>query len=166
MWLDFGADRRTQPEQLPIVLQVLLSQNQRLRALELLGRFVDMGGWAVLQALSVGIFPYLLKLLQSPAVDLRRILVFIWAKLLAFDKGCQVDLVKENGHKYFLNFISTSGVPAEQKVMACFVISALCNDAYRPGQSACLQAGLVDAITIKCCDTLMWKQMCGEHIFV
>jgi regulator-associated protein of mTOR len=141
--LDFGADRRTQPEQLPIVLQVLLSQNQRLRALELLGRFVDMGGWAVLQALSVGIFPYLLKLLQSPAVDLRRILVFIWAKLLAFDKGCQVDLVKENGHKYFLNFISASGVPAEQKVMACFVISALCNDAYRPGQSACLQAGLV-----------------------
>jgi regulator-associated protein of mTOR len=38
------------------------------------------------KALSVGIFPYVLKLLQSPAVDLREILVFIWAKILALDK--------------------------------------------------------------------------------
>lgn len=67
-----------------------MSQNQRLRALRLLGRFVAMGGWAVHQALSVGIFPYLLKLLQSPAADLRPILVFIWARILSFDRSCQV----------------------------------------------------------------------------
>jgi regulator-associated protein of mTOR len=46
------------------VLQVLLSQVHRLRALVLLGRFLDMGLWAVDLALSVGIFPYVLKLLQ------------------------------------------------------------------------------------------------------
>ena len=46
-------------------LQVLLSQAHRLRALDLLGRFLDLGAWAVHLALSVGIFPYVLKLLQS-----------------------------------------------------------------------------------------------------
>lgn len=37
------------------------------------------------QALSVGIFPYVLKLLQSPAKELRPYLIFIWTKLLAAD---------------------------------------------------------------------------------
>ena len=39
-----------------------------------------------LQALSVGIFPYVLKLLQTSAVELRQVLVFIWAKILPLDK--------------------------------------------------------------------------------
>ena len=62
----------------------------RLRALVLLGRFLDMGAWAVDLALSVGIFPYVLKLLQTTAADLRTTLVFIWAKILALDRSCQV----------------------------------------------------------------------------
>jgi regulator-associated protein of mTOR len=61
-----------------------------MRALLLLGRFVDMGSWAVDLALSVGIFPYVLKLLQTTATDLRQILVFIWTKILALDRSCQV----------------------------------------------------------------------------
>uniref|UniRef100_A0ACB8EL13 Uncharacterized protein n=1 Tax=Sphaerodactylus townsendi TaxID=933632 RepID=A0ACB8EL13_9SAUR len=64
---------------------VLLSQVHRLRALDLLGRFLDLGPWAVSLALSVGIFPYVLKLLQSSARELRPLLVFIWAKILAVD---------------------------------------------------------------------------------
>lgn len=68
---------------------MLLSQVHRLRALVLLGRFLDMGGWAVDLALSVGIFPYVLKLLQTTAADLRTTLVFIWAKILALDASCQ-----------------------------------------------------------------------------
>jgi hypothetical protein len=70
--------------------QVLLSQVHRLRALVLLGRFLDMGSWAVDLALSVGIFPYVLKLLQTTSSDLRTTLVFIWAKILALDRSCQV----------------------------------------------------------------------------
>ncbi len=50
----------------------------RLRALVLLGRFLDMGPWAVDLALSVGIFPYVLKLLQTTSAELRTTLVFIW----------------------------------------------------------------------------------------
>ena len=37
------------------------------------------------QALNVGIFPYVLRLLQSPARDVRPLMVFIWAKILAVD---------------------------------------------------------------------------------
>ena len=70
--------------------QVLLSQVHRLRALVLLGRFLDMGSWAVDLALSVGIFPYVLKLLQTTASDLRTTLILIWTKILALDKSCQV----------------------------------------------------------------------------
>lgn len=85
VWLQLGSEERTAPEQLPIVLQVLLSQVHRMRALELLGKFLDLGPWAVNLALSVGIFPYVLKLLQSCAKELRPLLVFIWAKILAVD---------------------------------------------------------------------------------
>ena len=85
VWLEGNPDQKTPPEQLPIVLQVLLSQAHRLRALELLERFLDIGGWAVNLALNVGIFPYVLRLLTSPAVELRPYLVFIWAKILAVD---------------------------------------------------------------------------------
>ena len=69
---------------------MLLSQVHRLRALVLLGRFLDMGSWAVDLALSVGIFPYVLKLLQTTASDLRTTLILIWTKILALDKSCQV----------------------------------------------------------------------------
>ncbi|KAF8397000.1 hypothetical protein HHK36_018638 [Tetracentron sinense] len=86
VWLEHGSEHKKPPEQLPIVLQVLLSQCHRFRALVLLGKFLDMGPWAVDLALSVGIFPYVLKLLQTTAMELRQILVFIWTKILALDK--------------------------------------------------------------------------------
>ena len=44
------------------------------------------------QALSVGIFPSVLKLLQSSARELRPLLVFIWAKILAVDSVSNVCL--------------------------------------------------------------------------
>jgi regulatory associated protein of mTOR len=105
VWLKYGNERRPPPEQLPIVLQVLLSQAHRLRALDLLGRFLDLGPWAVNLALSVGIFPYVLKLLQSAARELRPLLVSIWAKILAVDTSCQNDLVRDASHKYFINVL-------------------------------------------------------------
>ncbi|ELW68221.1 Regulatory-associated protein of mTOR [Tupaia chinensis] len=143
VWLTMGVENRNPPEQLPIVLQVLLSQVHRLRALDLLGRFLDLGPWAVSLvllsqvhrlraldllgrfldlgpwavslALSVGIFPYVLKLLQSSARELRPLLVFIWAKILAVDSSCQADLVKDNGHKYFLSVLADPYMPLQEK---------------------------------------------------
>jgi len=46
-WLEFGSENKPAPMQLPVVLQVLLSQGHRLRALVLLARFLDKGSWAV-----------------------------------------------------------------------------------------------------------------------
>eukprot|EP01128_Nolandella_sp_AFSM9_P005900 TRINITY_DN2944_c0_g1_i1.p1 TRINITY_DN2944_c0_g1~~TRINITY_DN2944_c0_g1_i1.p1 ORF type:complete len:860 (+),score=160.14 TRINITY_DN2944_c0_g1_i1:42-2621(+) len=142
VWLRFGSEERDPPEQLPIVLQVLLSQQHRLRALELLARFLDLGSWAVNHALSVGIFPYVLKLLQSPALELRHVLVFIWGKILALDKSCQLDLVKDNGQQYFVSILANNSILPLQRIQAAFVLSVVCNNC-RPGQIACLNASLL-----------------------
>ncbi|XP_068119978.1 regulatory-associated protein of mTOR isoform X2 [Hyperolius riggenbachi] len=142
VWLTMGVENRNPPEQLPIVLQVLLSQVHRLRALDLLGRFLDLGPWAVSLALSVGIFPYVLKLLQSSARELRPLLVFIWAKILAVDSSCQADLVKDNGHKYFLSVLADPYMPAEHRTMTAFILAVIVNN-YTTGQEACLQGNLI-----------------------
>ncbi|XP_040384579.1 regulatory-associated protein of TOR 1-like isoform X1 [Oryza brachyantha] len=143
VWLDHGSEDKKPPEQLPIVLQVLLSQSHRFRALVLLGRFLDMGPWAVDLALSVGIFPYVLKLLQTSAMELRQILVFIWTKILSLDKSCQVDLVKDGGHGYFIRFLDSLDAYPEQRAMAAFVLAVIV-DGHRVGQEACVNAGLID----------------------
>lgn len=142
VWLDHGSKDKKPPEQLPIVLQVLLSQCHRFRALVLLGRFLDMGPWAVDLALSVGIFPYVLKLLQTTTPELRQILVFIWTKILALDKSCQVDLVKDGGHTYFIRFLDSVEAYPEQRAMAAFVLAVIV-DGHRRGQEACTEAGLI-----------------------
>ncbi|KAK7395012.1 hypothetical protein VNO78_15553 [Psophocarpus tetragonolobus] len=142
VWLDHGSEHKKPPEQLPIVLQVLLSQCHRFRALVLLGRFLDMGPWAVDLALSVGIFPYVLKLLQTTTPELRQILVFIWTKILALDKSCQVDLVKDGGHIYFIKFLDSMEAYPEQRAMAAFVLAVIV-DGHRRGQEACIEGGLI-----------------------
>ncbi|KAL6520870.1 Regulatory-associated protein of TOR 1 [Orobanche gracilis] len=142
VWLDHGSEHKKPPEQLPIVLQVLLSQLHRFRALVLLGRFLDMGPWAVDLALSVGIFPYVLKLLQTTTPELRQILVFIWTKILALDKSCQVDLVKDGGHTYFIRFLDSVEAYPEQRAMAAFVLAVIV-DGHRRGQETCIEAGLI-----------------------
>lgn len=162
VWLQFGASTKPPPQQLPMVLQVLLSQVHRLRALVLLKKFLDLGPWAVNLALSVGIFPYVLKLLQSPAAELRQVLVFIWTKILALDPSCQVDLVKDDGHSYFISHLAASlqnhgaghvpyghvgghhhgqpppnVIPSDQKVMSAFILSVICDNCPQ-GQRSCL----------------------------
>ncbi|KAA8517495.1 hypothetical protein F0562_017875 [Nyssa sinensis] len=142
LWLDHGSEHKKPPEQLPIVLQVLLSPCHRLRALRLLERFLDMGPWAVDLALSVGIFPYVLKLLQTSTPELCQILVFIWTKILALDKSCQVDLAKDGGHTYFIRFLDSVEANPERRAMAAFVLAVIV-DGHRRGQEACIEAGLI-----------------------
>ncbi|EIE23195.1 ARM repeat-containing protein [Coccomyxa subellipsoidea C-169] len=146
LWLAHGSAMKQPPEQLPIVLQasLLTPQVHRLRALVLLGRFLDMGSWAVDLALSVGIFPYVLKLLQTTAADLRTTLVFIWTKILALDKSCQADLVKDGGHHYFIKYLEGAepGISAESRAQAAFVLAVIC-DGYPRGRLLCAEQGLL-----------------------
>ncbi|KAF1947251.1 hypothetical protein EJ02DRAFT_430077 [Clathrospora elynae] len=149
VYLKQGAVERQIPEQLPIVLQVLLSQVHRLRALILLSSFLDHGPWAVNLALSIGIFPYVLKLLQSQANELKPVMVFIWARILAVDQSCQADLLKDNGYQYFINiFNPNSGIPiqnaSEHRAMCAFIVSMFCKD-YNQGQRASLSPELVES---------------------
>jgi len=132
VWLEFGSEEKSPAEQLPIVLQVLLGKNYRPRVLSLLSRFLDLGPWAVLQALSVGIFPYVFKLLGSDDIDMRASLVFIWTKILAFDENLQADFVKNREYYFFINALSASneqcggvGQPQPVNVMAAFILSVL-----------------------------------------
>lgn len=142
VWLKYGTEHRNPPEQLPIVLQVLLSQAHRLRALDLLGRFLDLGPWAVNLALSVGIFPYVLKLLQSSARELRPLLVSIWAKILAVDTSCQADLIRDASHKYFLSVLQDSCMMPDQRTWAAFVLASIVHN-FKQGQQEAEQGNLI-----------------------
>lgn len=168
VWLERGCESRSPPEQLPIVLQVLLSQVHRLRALELLGRFLNLGPWAVNLALSVGIFPYVLKLLQSSARELRPLLVFIWAKILAVDGTCQVDLVRENGHKYFLSVLQDTDISAHYRTLAAFVLASIVNN-FPLGQATALQGSLVSICLVQICDSnpllRQWLVICLGNLW-
>uniref|UniRef100_W5N7F7 Regulatory-associated protein of mTOR n=1 Tax=Lepisosteus oculatus TaxID=7918 RepID=W5N7F7_LEPOC len=145
VWLTMGVENRNPPEQLPIVLQVLLSQVHRLRALDLLGRFLDLGPWAVSLPLSkpmwvfvwaTGYFTTTTNWLDPLALWL------IWKKRLRISQSCQADLVKDNGHKYFLSVLADPYMPAEHRTMAAFILAVIVNS-YNTGQEACLQGNLI-----------------------
>jgi hypothetical protein len=166
VWLEYAAIHKGNanhlqpPEQLPVVLQVLLSQVHRVRALELLKRFLELGPWAVNLALSLGIFPYVMKLLQS--AEYKTVLVNIWSSILKFDPSCQVDLVKDKSLVHFIqpltqwakqksintnyqgggsNNNNNIAEAAKQRTLIAFCLAATCHK-YPNAQSECLRQNL------------------------
>ena len=151
VYLSSGPTRDQAPDQLPIVLQVLLSQVHRLRALILLSKFLDLGPWAVHLALSIGIFPYVVKLLQAASIELKPVMVFIWARIMAVDSSVQVDLLKDNGIHYFISIMNPhSELPvsnaSEHRAMCSFIVAVFCKN-YPQGQTVCLIPDLFSACT-------------------
>lgn len=150
VYLSQGAPEQKAPTQLPIVLQVLLSQVHRLRALVLLSKFLDLGPWAVSLALTIGIFPYVVKLLQSPANELKPIMIFIWARIVAVDiTAVQQDLLKDNGYQYFTNVLIPQNVimvgnASEHRAMAAFVTAMFCRG-FPQGKNVCLSPELIES---------------------
>jgi len=163
IWLKYtGPSTKEPPEQLPIVLQVLLSQVHRLRALILLSKFLDLGPWGVYLSLSIGIFPYVLKLLQSPAQELKPVLIFIWARIMAIDyNGTQQELCKDKGYNYFYQILNnspqslanghggagsaTSGpmlINDDHKAMSAFILTLFIKD-FKNGQRLCFSSEVV-----------------------
>ncbi|KAJ9645640.1 Target of rapamycin complex 1 subunit kog1 [Knufia peltigerae] len=149
VYLSSGPTKDHAPDQLPIVLQVLLSQVHRLRALILLSKFLDLGPWAVHLALSIGIFPYVVKLLQAASLELKPVMVFIWARIMAVDYTVQSDLLKDNGIHYFISIMNPrSDIPvgnaSEHRAMCAFIVATFCKK-YPPGQTVCLLPELFNA---------------------
>ncbi|GAA5866660.1 hypothetical protein JCM8547_002714 [Rhodosporidiobolus lusitaniae] len=165
IWLEQGTvAKRRHPEQLPVVLQVLLSQAHRLKALILLCKFLDLGPWAVNVALSIGIFAYVLRLLQAPAVELKPVLIYIWARILAVYENCKEDLLKQAypssravdqaPYTYFVSVLhpsSTNQLPlpnvSEHRAMCAFILAVCCRD-YKPGQAACLRVNVFESCLV------------------
>lgn len=157
------------PEQLPVVLQVLLSPTHRVRALILLRRFMYLGPSAVNLALSVGICPYVLKLLQSSIDEYKHMLIGIWSKILLFDQSCKEDLLKDQGIPQIIKHLhwglndlqekmhssdndnsscrritgfEREDEPCHQRTMALVILSVICDD-YSAGQMGCFKNNLV-----------------------
>ncbi|KAL4881006.1 raptor N-terminal caspase like domain-containing protein [Aspergillus karnatakaensis] len=156
VYLSSGPTEKNPPDQLPIVLQVLLSQAHRLRALILLSKFLDLGPWAVHLALSIGIFPYVVKLLQSAAQELKPVMVFIWARIMAVDHTVQADLLKDNGIHYFISILNPSspipvGNASEHRAMCAFIVSIFCKN-YTQGQNVCLSSELFESCLVHLMD--------------
>lgn len=119
-WLQLGREDRSPAPQLPVLLQVLMSNHHRARSLLLLARFVDLGPWAVCQALAVGLTPYIVKILAQPAS--RALPVFLWAKIIAHDPSVRHELA---GHAiHFLRHAESAPLPG-QRVLAVFVLAHL-----------------------------------------
>ena len=149
VYLSSGPTEKNPPDQLPIVLQVLLSQAHRLRALILLSKFLDLGPWAVHLALTIGIFPYVVKLLQSAAQELKPVMVFIWARIMAVDHTVQNDLLKDNGIHYFISILDPSspipvGNASEHRAMCAFIVSIFCKN-FPQGKNICQSGELYDS---------------------
>lgn len=129
VWLDMGPDHRLPPEQLPVLLQVLPSPTLRVQALQLLSRYLQTGRAAVDEALAVGIFPYVARLLKDPDPHIQNDLVFIWSKILALDDSCRTKIMDDNTEGFFVSYLRSKS--AEEKpepvYLACamFVISVL-----------------------------------------
>ncbi|KAL4920921.1 raptor N-terminal caspase like domain-containing protein [Aspergillus aurantiobrunneus] len=169
VYLSSGPTEKSPPDQLPIVLQVLLSQAHRLRALILLSKFLDLGPWAVHLALSIGIFPYVVKLLQSAAQELKPVMVFIWARIMAVDHTVQSDLLKDNGIHYFISILNPSspipvGNASEHRAMCAFIVSIFCKN-YTQGQNVCLSSDLFESCLLHLMDVenpllRQWSCLC------
>ncbi|OMJ21025.1 WD repeat-containing protein mip1 [Smittium culicis] len=113
--LSLGAPSGLEPPlELPVVLQVLLSQNYRHNALALLYSFLILGPWAVDLAYAIGISPFIVKLLGSATNEITGLLILVWAKLVAGDPDCSKELLKNDGYRYFINYLGQSSAEAER----------------------------------------------------
>lgn len=178
IWLKYKSlDLDQAPEQLPVVLQVLLSHIHRVRALVLLSRYLDLGPKAVHLALSIGIFPYVLKLLQSPTQELKPVLIFIWARIMAVDyTTIRPELLKDNGYTYFVNllvpqqgFVIPSVNTSDHRAMCTFIISLFCRG-YKLGQQKCTSPEILGACINHTYDQdnpllRQWSCMCLSQIW-
>ena len=143
LWLSYSEKNRDRhPRELPIVLQAILSPVHRLRALDVFKEFLDLGVWAVNLALGVGIFHYVLRLLQRATGKAASILIFIWSKIIAADHSLQKDLIKADAHLFFIKVLKDSEFDEDDRIRSAFILSVIM-DEFEEGQTACLKSNII-----------------------
>ncbi|KAF7259470.1 hypothetical protein EG68_02896 [Paragonimus skrjabini miyazakii] len=128
VWLQTTDEKRPPAMQLPILLQILLSQSHRTRAMQLLSEFLDLGPWAVTHCLMVGILPYIVRLFSSNLFEVKPHLVFIWGKIIASAQTefSRNDSVRDVGYKYFLNCLSdTENLSLLTRTITAFALTKM-----------------------------------------
>ena len=161
------------PDQLPILLQVLLAPNRRLRALQLLARFCDLGPEAVALALAIGILPYVTKLLQSSVAFLQQTkagstaassdtaknaaviaaglqelaptLVFIWAKIHSSDPSTASELASSHAEMFLVDFLRRTTVARRTKAAALAEKERRRQEQFKAAESEAAQAAAAAA---------------------
>lgn len=132
-------------------------------------RYLSLGLDAVKTALILGIYPYIVKLLQTPTEEVKSLLVSIWAAILAFDSTCKNELIREKSIYIFIHTMTQANLPNHthtpashtpaslyaaspchsqsvcMKTLACFVCAEVCS-ASKEGQQACIQLSLHRAL--------------------
>ena len=63
--------------------QMLMAYQYREETLQLIGKYLDRGPYAVKKFIHVGLIVYIHKLIQNPLKEFKYIMVLIWAKVLA-----------------------------------------------------------------------------------
>ncbi|KAK7436889.1 Target of rapamycin complex 1 subunit kog1 [Stygiomarasmius scandens] len=131
------------PEQFPMLLHILLSPLHRVRTLILLCQFADIGPWAVHHMLSIGFVPYLVRLLQTSNPELRPVLIFLWARIIAVDPSLQTELLTKQSYRYFSKILTLQphqlqSLPnaVEHQAMCAFIMTMFARD-FPKGQKAC-----------------------------
>lgn len=145
VWLDFEASQSTlslsTPTYLPVLLQMLLSPAHRLRALQLLRRYMSLGSHTVNLTLLVGIFPYVLKLLQNQSPDIRQVLLCIWTSIVGFDRSCRMELIRDKCQNYFVQYLLAKDLSSSHRCMAAFTLAEICNGT-QEGRHSCFVLNL------------------------
>lgn len=102
IWLDMGPDFRDSPEQLPGMIQFIMSRAGRVKALRLISNYIKSCPMTVDEFMSVGVFPYMPQRPKNHQIgEIRNGLMFIWNKSLAVDSSCRVEVVKCKVDEYF-----------------------------------------------------------------
>lgn len=127
---------------LPIILQILLSQSHRLRALELLAKYLDFPNLGHEDAvLQVGIHPYLLKLFQSTSKEIRKPFLKIWLTLLRWDRSTSEEIVQmpQIELNYFQTIIMEEGLEEDIILLSlqCHTLILTYNPTQLDGLSMC-----------------------------
>ncbi|KAI0979765.1 hypothetical protein GJ496_010293 [Pomphorhynchus laevis] len=120
--LNDNQNLENQYQTLPILLQALLSFTYRRQTLYLVVRFMNISIQCVELMLVVGALPYTLRLLKqihAGNAEFRHFLLVIWSKILAVDRTCQIELIKENCHKHFMNILQPGNVMQSKQSHTC-----------------------------------------------
>ena len=128
---------------------MLMSAQYRVETLELVGKFLDRGPYAVQRFLDVGILPYIKQLLTTSQKDFRYIMVLIWAKvwtflrmrnitklyitwlflqILATDRRqttTEAVLNMPECRRFFVTMLNDPEMVRQTRAMACFCLSML-----------------------------------------